>query len=192
MQRKEVWKPIKGYEGKYEISNLGGVRNRKRGNKLLPYRDGRNHLKVGLHHDGKQKHVFVHRLIYEAFVGEIPDGYVIHHIDHNQFNNCVDNLKLMSRSEHMSLHRKGKTLPNHNTEKMRIAAKRACQATKKPVAQYSLDGELIGVYESISEAHRKTGVGITGISRCCLKKVRKSGNYYWEFRKKHDFDKNIS
>jgi hypothetical protein len=46
----------------------------------------------------------LHRLIYEAYYGQIPDGYHVHHIDGNKLNNRIDNLQLLSKSEHSSLH----------------------------------------------------------------------------------------
>lgn len=46
--------------------------------------------------------VYVHRLVYEAFNGEIPDGLEIDHIDRNKHNNNPDNLRLVTRSENMT------------------------------------------------------------------------------------------
>lgn len=47
-----------------------------------------------------------HRMIWEEINGKIPEGFVIHHKDHNRSNNDIDNLELMSRSEHAKLHGK--------------------------------------------------------------------------------------
>lgn len=61
----------------------------------------------------------LHRLIWEDFWGcEIPKGYVIHHRDHNPLNNCIMNLQLMKRSEHISLHHKGKLHSDEAKRKM--------------------------------------------------------------------------
>lgn len=56
----------------------------------------------------KYDHKLLHRLIFERFYGKIPKGYHIHHIDENKLNNCIFNLKLVSHSEHITLHNKGK------------------------------------------------------------------------------------
>lgn len=66
----------------------------------------------------------LHRLIWEDFYGcEVPKGYVIHHRDHNSLNNCILNLQLMRREDHIILHRTGKT---HSEE-----TKRKISETKK-------------------------------------------------------------
>lgn len=54
--------------------------------------------------DGKTRQE--HRLVWEAAHGTIPDGYEIHHVDGNGHNNSLDNLVLLSRSEHAKLHAK--------------------------------------------------------------------------------------
>lgn len=54
---------------------------------------------------------YLHRLIYEEEYGEIPQDCIIHHIDKNKTNNSIENLELMSNSNHTSLHMKGKNHP---------------------------------------------------------------------------------
>lgn len=49
---------------------------------------------------------YEHRLVYEAEFGPIPAGYIVHHKDGNGLNNSIDNLQIMSRSEHMWTHGK--------------------------------------------------------------------------------------
>ncbi len=59
-------------------------------------------------HIGKNNGSMVHRLVYEAYIGKIPSGYEIHHIDHNPANNHADNLALVTRGQHMRIHAKAK------------------------------------------------------------------------------------
>ena len=61
---------------------------------------------------------YLHRLIYEELYGEIPQGYVIHHKDHNKLNNCILNLQLMKRGEHSSLHNLNKKIPEKQRRNM--------------------------------------------------------------------------
>lgn len=51
--------------------------------------------------------VYLHREVYEKHYGSIPKGYIVHHKDGDKLNNSIDNLELMSRAEHASIHHKG-------------------------------------------------------------------------------------
>lgn len=52
-------------------------------------------------------HKLLHRLIFEKFHGEIPEGYIVHHKDEDKFNNCILNLELLSLNKHQNLHNVG-------------------------------------------------------------------------------------
>ena len=103
----EEWRPVVGYEGYYEVSNLGRVRSVARTilNRGIPlYLRGKV---LRLRHTGSQKYyrgvclsrnasdafVFVHRLVLESFVGLRPAGLECNHKDGNPSNNCLDNLE---------------------------------------------------------------------------------------------------
>lgn len=60
----------------------------------------------------------LHRLIYEEHRGEIPNGYVIHHIDENKLNNDVNNLLAILLDEHLTLHHRNKIISEESKEKM--------------------------------------------------------------------------
>ena len=61
----------------------------------------------------------LHRKIWEDFYGQkVPEGYVIHHKDHNPHNNCISNLELMSELEHTRHHHKGKVLDEDAKERL--------------------------------------------------------------------------
>lgn len=108
----EIWKEIKGFEGLYQISNLGRIKGLPRlvvrngkGSYVLKERilkhslDKDGYHKIGLTKDGNCKQFFVHRLVYAAFVGDIPEGFEINHRDECKDNNTISNLDLMSHSE---------------------------------------------------------------------------------------------
>ncbi len=105
----ELWKPILGYEGLYEISNLGRVKSLPRwhnnrfsgyidkGRFLKPRFDSYGYQMVMLCKDKKQKNYLIHKLVANAFIDN-PNGYdSINHKDENKTNNCVENLEWCTR-----------------------------------------------------------------------------------------------
>lgn len=92
----EIWMPVKGYEGLYEVSNNGRVRSLKfdKIKELSLVDNGQGYLHVHLCKEGKRKHFFIHRLVVEAFIGEIPKGLIVNHKDENPQNNNVNNLEI--------------------------------------------------------------------------------------------------
>lgn len=87
----EQWRPIEGYDGLYEVSNLGKVRSFKWGREkiLRPVPDKKGYLRVGLRKEGKQKWFMVHRLVAQAFLPN-PEGLPqINHKNENKTLNVV-------------------------------------------------------------------------------------------------------
>lgn len=105
----EIWKDIEGYEGLYQVSNLGNVKSlRKRIDKgkchryfdekiLKPIETNRGYLRVKLCKDRKIKKIRVHRLVAEAFIKR-PE-LEVNHIDGNKKNNKVENLEWVTQRE---------------------------------------------------------------------------------------------
>lgn len=102
----EIWRDIKGYEGLYQVSNMGQVRgldrmvypnNRKayvvRGRILIEGFSKKNRKHVQLCKDGNKERAYTHVLVAETFLGKRPDGYHICHKDGNHLNNRLDNLR---------------------------------------------------------------------------------------------------
>lgn len=175
----EMWKDIKGYEGLYQVSNLGNVRslehldknkrNRIVGRVLKPGMKAYGYLQVGLRDGyGKQKNYYVHRLVMEAFVGECPDGCEVNHIDENKANNNISNLEYVTHKTNM----------NYGTNIQRRATKR-----RKAVVQYSWDGNVTAEYESTVEAEKATGVWHNNISKVCKGKTKTAGGFMWKYKR---------
>jgi len=108
----EIWKPVLGFEGLYEVSNMGQLRSLDR---IVNHKNGRTRLQKGrifkrtklarnspyfrvrLCKDGKQLSLFVHRLVLEAFVGK--SNLVCDHLNGNPADNRLSNLQYVSLTE---------------------------------------------------------------------------------------------
>lgn len=97
----EVWKPVVGYEGHYEVSDAGGVRSVKRSIVRRLSIDTRGYLDVNLCKDGIKKKHRVHRLVLEAFVGAAPEGADGCHNNGIKADNRATNLRWGTRQENM-------------------------------------------------------------------------------------------
>ena len=160
----EIWKPIKNYEFLYDASNYGRIRSLDRYEvvgKTKRFRKGRilklgktkdGYLKVGLCKDGKHKWFRVHRLVWEAFNGEIPDGYEINHIDENTGNNSLSNLSAVSHKDNM----------NYGTRTQRCVEK-----LSQTVLQLTYPGlEFMCEWSSTQECGRN-GFNQGDVAECC-------------------------
>ena len=100
--KKEICKPIPGYSN-YEVSNWGRifiVKNGTRIEKLPRPCSGREqYLSIQLWNQGQKKKICVHNLVAKVFLGEIPDGYVVDHINNNPSDNYVTNLQIVTIAE---------------------------------------------------------------------------------------------
>lgn len=113
----ETWKPIKDYEGWYEVSDLGNVRRlrkatgAKEGKILTPLANGSGYHSVALSMQCKVKMFLIHRLVAEAFLAPDPDRLFVNHKDGNRQNNTLSNLEWCTAKEN-SKHSKN-VLHNH-------------------------------------------------------------------------------
>ena len=164
----ESWKDISGYEGLYQVSNLGSVRNVKTGKSkvagITPY----GYKRVVLYADGKRKWFQVHRLVAMAFIPNEEGKREVNHIDGNKLNNNAANLEWATSSEN-HLHAYENGLRHANTEN-------AVKARSKKVK--CSNGV---VYDSAQAAARSLGVSVGCISEVCNGKREKTGGYCFEY-----------
>lgn len=178
----EIWKPVKGYDGIYDISNYGQLYSHPRSTTKGGYTYGLkrgNYLYYSLSKDGKEIAKMVHQWMWITFVGAIPEGYDVHHINGNNKDNRLENLELIEHTKHLKLHYKEKG------KKMVKAVKDKCS---KPVLQYTLNGEFVAEYKSAADAERQTGICNSNITACCKGRIKKgykvktAGGYIWKYK----------
>lgn len=95
----EKWKDIKGFEGIYQVSSYGRVKNKRTNRILRPSINAYNYLSVVLCKDGEKKCVRIHRLVAQAFIPNPDNKPCIDHIDGIGFNNFVENLRWCTSKE---------------------------------------------------------------------------------------------
>jgi hypothetical protein len=171
----EIWKPVVGYEGLYEVSNLGRVKSL--GNTLKCSRfkgivtimrqevTKLGYCRVALRKDKKYKHWSVHRLVAITFLPNPDNLPVVNHKDENPSNNCVDNLEWCTHQYNLTYgtarKRGAETFKKSNVGKCHyykgLATKNRLKvgSYEKPVHQIDpVTGDIIQTFRSISEAER--------------------------------------
>jgi hypothetical protein len=92
------WRVIAGFPN-YSVSNIGSVRNDRTGRILRQAPNGVGYLRVKLCDNGRMADCYVHRLVVQEFVGLIPEGLEVDHINHQRDDNRVENLRIASRAD---------------------------------------------------------------------------------------------
>lgn len=188
----ELWKDIKGYEGLYEISNLGQVRSIPRKGTfkykhiLKTKKNKSGYLMVHLFKNGKGKAFTVHRLVAKTFLEKSLNKQDVNHIDGNKENNYVSNLEWMTHKENMKHARKNNLIEisdnviNQGRKIGRKYGKLNGKKRAKKVIQYK-ENNILKVWNSLTEANKHTNVAVSGISKCCHNKRMCAGGYKWSF-----------
>lgn len=179
--KKEIWKPVLGFENKYAVSNYGRVINLHfRGTnktRLLKLHKNRTNDNMAYYQvciiDGNNKEIrlLVHRIVWEAFNGKIPEGMQINHINENKLDNHLENLSLVTRKENC----------NWGTRNERIFSKTTNGKLSTPVNQYDLKGNFIKEYPSQAQVQKDTGFSQSKISLCCTGKRNTAYGYIWKY-----------
>lgn len=161
----EVWKDVKGYEGLYQVSKLGRVRNQN--HKILSPAPRNGYLRVQLRKKCKFRSFAIHRLVAIAFLSNDKGYTEVNHKDEDKANNRVDNLEWCDRSYNC----------RYGDRTAKIIAK-----TSRPVLMLDkATGEVLREFKSTSEAGRY-GYNSSHVAECCNNKRKSAYGYKWKYK----------
>jgi hypothetical protein len=175
----EIWKDIIGYEGLYQVSNIGRIKSlgryKAQGARSPVWYDDmiisankcrHGYFMVLLHKDGLKTGKLCHRLVGEAFIPNPYSFSQINHKDENKENNSVENLEWCDARYNV----------NYGTRNIRNSI-----TTGKPVIQMDIDGNAIKTWHSQGVAAKSLGIFQGNISSCCSGRLNETGGYRWKF-----------
>lgn len=183
---KEVFKDVLGYEGLYQVSNLGRVKSLKRKNifycalkkeylerptkeKILSFnKSKRGYFQVCLTKNGKSKTYTVHRLVAEVFIDNPLNKKTVNHIDGNKENNCANNLEWTTIGENIRHAFDNGLSKPHNQRK---------------INQYDFDDNYIKTWNSITDFLKEKGLDLesSGITNCCKGRQKTAYGFKWKY-----------
>lgn len=203
----EIWKPVKDFEGLYEVSNMGNVRSFKKDKvktlKLIKRETG--YMFVNLYKNKKLYHKSVHRLVANAFISKPENKSQVNHINGKKYDNRVENLEWCTAKENSQhawntgLHKplKGENNPmygkyhtqetkNKMSEALKgenhpMYGKHHTEETRKKLSKIkSKPIKCITtkeIFNSIKEASVKYDINDASISKCCKGKAKSAGKH---------------
>ena len=189
----EIWKPVVGYEGIYEVSSLGRVKScertiiRSNGREInfpdkimKPSINHKGYLIIDLRKNGNRQGGFIHRLVGKAFIDNPLNKERINHKNGDKTDNRVQNLEWVTNQENMA----------HAYKFLGRTNKAASESRKRIVEQLNGDGSIVNIFESIKEAFDKTG--INNISAVCRGIKQNAGGYKWRYSKEFGGGSDVS
>jgi len=175
--REIIWLDVVGYEGLYQVNNIGGIKRlatpqgigtghyARLEYKIKSHKINTGYLLISLWKDNKPKQFLIHRIVANAFLPNFNNLPCINHKDENSLNNNVENLEWCTHKYNM----------NYGTRNKRIGEKNS-----KPVIQKNKNtGEIIRIFASAMEAERETGIINSTISEYCTSKRKTAGGFIW-------------
>lgn len=188
----EIWKDVFGYEGLYEVSNLGRVRsvdrittqsnngvlsqNKYKG-KILNGRSDKGYIRVHVSKNGKSESLLVHRIVASAFCEKPAGCDIVNHLDNNPSNNRADNLEWTTYKGNMQwATRQGRM--HYRPENLR----KAQESKKVAVIAIASDGSRIR-FDSQAEAAKSLNIAHGHIAAACRKDYgyKTVGGYEWMY-----------
>lgn len=181
----EIWKDVEGYEGHYQVSNIGNVRSvtkkvntkggvkaTKNGKMLKQSKSAKGYLSVNLSKNGKSKSCEVQRLVAIAFVSNSNNYPCVNHIDENKANNVFTNLEWCTYGYNNNYGSRGR-----KSSESRINGK-----LSKPVYMCDVVGNILQEFPSIAEVKRELGYDPAKISLVARGKRKTAYGFTWKFK----------
>lgn len=179
----EIWRDIEGFEGIYQVSNIGRVKslnyNHTGKEKILKLSDnGWGYLTCHLEYKGVNKHFSAHRLVAEAFLPNPNNLPQVNHKDEDKTNNMVwvnedssidydkSNLEWCTSEYNI----------NYGTR-----TKKANKSKNKKIIQMDEDNNIIKVWDSLKQVKEELGIGHSSLWACCNGKCKTAGGFKWQY-----------
>lgn len=170
----EIWKDIEGYEGCYQVSNLGRVKSLGNGKthnsseRILKGNNIKGYLVVKLSKEGKQKQYLIHRLVAQVFIPNPNNLLQVNHIDEDKTNNTVSNLEWCSAKYNMNYGTRTQRVVEKNTNHQNKSKKVTCIETGK-------------IYVSTMQVERDLGFAHANISYACTGRYKTAYGFHWKY-----------
>ena len=181
----EIWKDIAGYEGIYQISNLGRVKNTVTEEIKSQSDNGRGYKNVNLWKHNKGQTFYIHRLVAETFVENKLNKPEVHHIDSDRSNNAVENLAWVTTKENNNL---GKHIERMTKNKRWIETRATsmAKARDKAIVVNSrrtkfTRGDVSLEFSSLADGARQLGLDKGGCARVANGKQKYTHGYKVEY-----------
>lgn len=185
----EEWQDIDGFEGLYQVSNLGRIKSCDRivekrykngiivkcpiKEKILnQHMNNKGYSIICLYKNGKSYHKLTHRLVAENFIPNPNEYLEVNHKDENKHNNIVDNLEWCNRRYN-----------NNYGKQSKEGRRKSSNCRMKKVCQWDLNGNLINIFDGIRIAEEKTSIDNRNICKSCKNNTKTAGGYKWTYYK---------
>lgn len=173
----EIWKDVSGFEGMYQVSNLGRVKSLRNKKPLImrTHVNNSGYEMVRFSVKGKTYNFTVHRLVAREFCDGHTEGMVVNHKDANRLNNIADNLEWVTQKENVH------DMIARGTHSVKEAHAVAHKKRRRPVIQYTKNGKEVARFKSAREASKSVNVHENCISRVCRGERPYSAGYSWKY-----------
>jgi hypothetical protein len=177
----EIWKDVVGYEGLYQVSNLGRLKSPpKKGHKgciMKPSIKKDGYVRIQLIKCSKYKTLYVHRIVAEAFLQHDSERNEVNHIDGNKSNNKLENLEWVTSKQNIE-HSIKTGLRKSSGMKGRFGK---LSPKSKSILQLSACGKVIRKWDSISDAARELRCSPQSICSVLSGRKKSCKGYLWEY-----------